>query len=71
MNKANNVEVGIKRRIRLWVDLGRFLGTVVKDLAAAGRRAENEVLQDIFQQGGAGIQPPVISEPETESLDPG
>lgn len=44
---------------------------VVKDLAAADRRAESEVLQDIFRQGGAGIQPPVTTEPETESLGPG
>lgn len=43
---------------------------VVKDLAAAGRRAENEVLQDICRQGGAGIQPPVMPEPETENLSP-
>lgn len=65
---------GIALRVPKNTELADYRGAmkrVVKDLAAAGRRAENEVLQGICRQDGTGIQPPAITEPETESLGPG
>lgn len=68
--KVGDIALRVPKNTEL-ADYKTAMKRVVKDLAAAGRRAEGEILQDISRQGGAGIQPSVITEPEAESLGPG
>lgn len=65
--KIEGIALRVPKNTEL-ADYRAAMKRVIKDLAAAGRRKENEVLQGICRQDGTGIQPPVITEPETESL---
>lgn len=68
--KVGDIALRVPKNTEL-ADYRAAMKRVVKDLAAAGRRAENEVLQDICRQGGADIKPPAIMEPEREGFGPG